>query len=245
MAADAIPLQNETDNAVRASTGLLEGWFGSMMDRVSQRFAMWMRIWTVVFAAAFAFGTGLNTIRLFEDIYQNGSLRDALVSAAQQISTSAASVLNPQNSLSAQYSQILLKSLSDAKVPPPNPTPIIQTTDEATAWINAHVPADNLQAVLQSFNTAANAATRKFVTDNAETAKTLMQSKAGVEVLRWHWQDFPKNDWKAQANYLLGVLLTTGLLSLGSPFWFNILKSIMNLRPIVASKEQAEQQKAA
>jgi hypothetical protein len=229
-------------NGVNQTAGRLEQWFGSMMDRVSQRFAMWMRIWTVAFAATFALGTGLNAIHLVEDIYRNGSLRDALISAAQQVGTSASSVLNPQNSLPALYSQILLKTLADAGVPAPNPAPVIQTTAEGTAWINAHVPAANLQAVLRNFNTSTDAATRKFITDNAETATALIQSKAGIAVLRWNWRDFPSKPKKAQVKYLLGVLLTTALLSLGAPFWFNSLKSLTNLRPIMASKEKAEQQ---
>jgi hypothetical protein len=36
-------------------------------------------------------------------------------------------------------------------------------------------------------------------------------------------------------QHLLGVLMTAGLLALGAPFWFNLLKNLMNLRPAVAS----------
>jgi hypothetical protein len=34
-----------------------------------------------------------------------------------------------------------------------------------------------------------------------------------------------------------GVLATAALLSLGAPFWFNLLKSLTNLRPLVATKQ--------
>jgi len=36
-------------------------------------------------------------------------------------------------------------------------------------------------------------------------------------------------------RHLLGVMITAGLLALGAPFWFNLLKNLMNLRPAVAS----------
>jgi hypothetical protein len=36
-------------------------------------------------------------------------------------------------------------------------------------------------------------------------------------------------------NHLFGLALTTGLLTLGAPFWFNLLKNLMNLRPAVAT----------
>lgn len=37
-----------------------------------------------------------------------------------------------------------------------------------------------------------------------------------------------------------GILFSAALLSLGAPFWFNALKSLSSLRPLLASKEAAE-----
>lgn len=37
-----------------------------------------------------------------------------------------------------------------------------------------------------------------------------------------------------------GILVTAIFLSLGAPFWFNLLKNLSNLRPILASKQKAE-----
>jgi hypothetical protein len=36
-------------------------------------------------------------------------------------------------------------------------------------------------------------------------------------------------------DHLLGLFMTAGLLALGAPFWFNLLKNLMSLRPAVAS----------
>lgn len=36
-------------------------------------------------------------------------------------------------------------------------------------------------------------------------------------------------------RHCLGILMTAGLLSLGAPFWFNLLKNLMSLRPAVAN----------
>jgi hypothetical protein len=36
-------------------------------------------------------------------------------------------------------------------------------------------------------------------------------------------------------NHLFGLALTAGLLTLGAPFWFNLLKNLMSLRPAVAT----------
>ena len=36
-------------------------------------------------------------------------------------------------------------------------------------------------------------------------------------------------------NHLFGLMLTAGLLTLGAPFWFNLLKNLMSLRPALAN----------
>jgi hypothetical protein len=36
-------------------------------------------------------------------------------------------------------------------------------------------------------------------------------------------------------SHLLGILATAGLLALGAPFWFNLLKNLTSLRPALAT----------
>jgi len=58
----------------------------------------------------------------------------------------------------------------------------------------------------------------------------------------------PEN-WKPEWNpsKLPGIALSAILLSLGAPFWYNALKDLVGLRPVLARKEQAhrEQRQAA
>ncbi len=44
--------------------------------------------------------------------------------------------------------------------------------------------------------------------------------------------------------HLLGMLMTIGLLALGAPFWFNLLKNLMNLRPAMAQLIERRPQSA-
>ena len=242
-------------NNASDSIGRLDVWFGSMMDRVSQKFAMYMRLWTVGFACTFALVSGLNTMDLLSELYHNGVVRDALVGAGQQMTATAASALDPQNSLSAKFTAVLLQALQAQGIAAPSPAPVIATTVTGTNWINANVPPEKLQAVLTAFDTGAQAAIQRSLADNQQTAQSLLQltSKAGVDVVKLHWpQNFfhagqPADLWKAFAwrfRYFLGVALTAILLSFGAPFWFNALKSLANLRPILASKQDAEAQGA-
>jgi hypothetical protein len=231
--------------AVDFSASPLGAWFGSTMDRVSQRFAMTMRLWTIAFAAFFTLATGLNTLDLLTGLYHNGVMRDALVGAGQQMTTTATAALDPQNSLSAKFTAGLLEALQAQGIDAPKPAPVILTTADGTRWIDANVPPQHLTAVLTAFQTGAQAAIRKSLADDQQTAETLLSltSKAGIDVLQFHWPaGFFRwsSPWTWRLRYLLGVFLTGAMLSLGAPFWFNCLKSLANLRPILASKEAAE-----
>jgi hypothetical protein len=230
------PLLQDSVNAIRGTAGKLEAWFGSMMDRVAQKFTMYMRLWTVLFAGAFAIATGLNSITLLGELYNNGTLRTALAGMAQQATAIAGTVLDKGNSLEAGLTSALKQATRDATAGGAPQPPEIRTTAEGIAWIQANVPAGQRAAALSRFDTASAAASQKVLQDAAQNAAntSAVASQAGFDILECRWPAKP------DARYLLGVLITAALLSLGAPFWFNALKSMTNLRPILASKEKAE-----
>jgi hypothetical protein len=49
------------------------------------------------------------------------------------------------------------------------------------------------------------------------------------------WRDTARKRTPIFFQHLFGMLITAGLLTLGAPFWFNLLKNLMNLRPAVAT----------
>jgi hypothetical protein len=54
-------------------------------------------------------------------------------------------------------------------------------------------------------------------------------------------------DWSCDfkgvtAWHLLGMFVTALFLSLGAPFWFNALRNISNLRPILAGKVEKDKE---
>ncbi len=222
---------------VQTDVAKLEMWFDSIMDRVSEKFSMYMRIWTVAFAALFAFGTGLNSVQLMNELYTNGAFRNALVGAGQQVMASAGKVLDAKNSLGAKYAEVLQQALQDAKVTPAQPPPaVLATPDQVAAWIRQYVPSAQQADVQQRFNTAAIPASQAFVQGSIDDATKVsaIASTAGFEVLKYRWPKSPS------LRYIFGVFATAGLLSLGAPFWFNALKSMTNLRSVVASKQDPQ-----
>jgi|SRR5271157_437429 len=227
------PLLLDSVNAIRGSAGKLEAWFGSMMDRVAQKFAMYMRLWTVLFASAFVLATGLNTITLLSDLYHDSALRSALVAAVPQATATAGPVLDPG---APSFTAALQKALQDANVTgTPQPQNIL-TTAQGAQWIQANVPAEKRAAVQSGFDANAKAASQQVLQNAPQNAAkvTAAATQAHFDILKCRWPAKPKS------KDFLGVLITAALLSLGAPFWFNALKSLANLRPILASKEQAE-----
>jgi hypothetical protein len=62
---------------------------------------------------------------------------------------------------------------------------------------------------------------------------TQMQFKFLGEQNKWKF-------WELEPKRIPGILITIALLSLGAPFWFNILKNLTNLRTRLMQTEEKE-----
>jgi hypothetical protein len=51
------------------------------------------------------------------------------------------------------------------------------------------------------------------------------------------------NYWTPSWLHFWGILASVALLSLGAPFWFNLLKKLSNLRPVLARRETESAEK--
>ena len=75
----------------------------------------------------------------------------------------------------------------------------------------------------------ADAREKAFADLKANIDSTGFELVPGGWFARWRTEKF----W--WFDHLFGLALSAGLLTLGAPFWFNLLKNLMNLRPAVAS----------
>jgi len=73
-----------SDKASKA-IGRLESAFNSTMDRVSQRFTLQMRIWTIVFSLAFALIYHLDAVKIYSQLATDPQLRATLSDASQTL----------------------------------------------------------------------------------------------------------------------------------------------------------------
>jgi len=230
--AGAVPLLQDTVNSIKAEAGRLEAWFNATMNRVSARFTTYIRLWTVAFALALALITGLNTVTLLSELYTNGAFRQAVAGSATQMMDLAGRVLpnGPQDVATKMYTDAVAKALADSKATADAPPSGIGSEAAARAWLTAHVTDSAQQsAALSAFD---KALMDQRVQD-AAAVRTIL-TKASFDVRQFGWQtDQPYR------RQIPGVLATAALLSLGAPFWFNMLKQLTNLRPILANKQDA------
>jgi hypothetical protein len=111
----------------------IDEWFGPVMDRVSQRFAVHTRIWTVVFSFVLAFALHLDTFKIMSQLSSDAELRarvasgaDALMSRAEVAATAPAEADPARRELlgSANRLQSLLtEQMSFRLIPEPYPDP--------------------------------------------------------------------------------------------------------------------------
>jgi hypothetical protein len=120
--------------------------------------------------------------------------------------------------------------------------------DEALQWLGTIVTeAATLKDISDQFQVNVDAILAKSsptdqLLDRAASIRGSLDS-AGFQLIPnpYHGWDFWPG-WKFGNLHFWGILFSAGLLSLGAPFWFNALKTMSSLRPIVASKEEQERQ---
>ena len=223
-------------------------WFGSAQDRAEQWFQMHVRIVTIVSAILTAFLLQLDTGDIYRQLHDQPQLVDALVKSAPGFVEQGGKVLDPSDT-SAYRAYLLwlekhpsfeLKSLPvsgtakayhdalGAQLKEKSVKP-----DDTTAWLTEYdeLQTEAAEAFLQSRQKTVNT----LKDDIEKTGFTLVPTK-----FMGRWDDpLQPGDFYSRVGqfwfHLFGVLATAGLLTLGAPFWFNLLKNLMSLRPAVAN----------
>lgn len=224
-------LKQLTDKATNA-IGRLEAGFNSTMDRVRQRFTLQMRIWSIVFALVFALAYHLDALKIYTQLSTDPTLRASLSNASENLLKNYSDVNNCQKSLApnpaatpsaTQQPGATQPAAQNATAPSPAPA----TSETPTQ--NGSAPSDNAKLDCDVKNLASS---YKEIRDQLSNPKLAL-----FEVPK-NWDDF--GGWGG----LLRILATAGLLSLGAPFWYNVLKNLVNLRSQVSEQQQKEEAKS-
>ena len=219
-------------------------WFDSTMDRVSQRFAMSMRYWTVGCAVLLAFVLHLDTPAVIKKLSTDQALRAKLVASADAMTRQTENILGAggTNVLATALNQFKKQEPEAAKILT-NPPPLL-TPETMNLWLRTqlrdHPQRDKFMAAHQ-----------ELVSSNVLARAPELLGAAGVlndELRRAGYALLPNyklmnwNDYRPTSAAFWGMVISAALLSLGAPFWYNSLKSLMNLRPVLAGRVKEEEE---
>jgi hypothetical protein len=226
-------------------TGSINQWFDSMMDRVSQRFTVHMRIWTIIFSVLVAFALHLDALKLLYQLSSDAELRSRLVSSADALTKKADEILvTSNNAPAAAYVEAMNKLIAAhpkelAGVGEPS-----GFTDLAggKAWLAAKVEAGKISGAEQWSQEYEALVPQAALRTAADNLQSILNDKLKFQLIPDPYPTPWYNYWTPSWLHLWGILASAALLSLGAPFWFSTLKTLTNLRPVVADKEQKERQ---
>jgi hypothetical protein len=233
---------NDAQAAIEKAYQKFEAWFESGQNRAQEWFVIHTKLITAVFGVIFAVFLQLDTIEIYQFVSTNSSVRDSLVAQAGAIQTQTAKLIGDGN---GTLSDALAKWKAGLPAPVQNEVKDLQVevsdtraslrqrVDTALAGGAAANQADLLKAFDADVDQVARANLASGISNYNSIGKALdatgfpLYPSGGC---RW------KGDSPARwGQHILGMIFSAGLLSLGAPFWFNILKSLTNLRSTVAS----------
>jgi hypothetical protein len=223
-------------------------WFGSAQDRAEQWFQMHVRIVTIVFAILTAFLLQLDTGDIYRQLHDQPKLVDALVQSAPGLVEQGGKILDSTDT-SAYHAYLfwLEKHPSFELKPLPASGTAKAYHDALEALLKEKsVKPEDTAAWLTEYDELQTKGAEAFLQSRQKTVNTLKDDieKTGFTLVpagflaRWDDPQQSSGFWSRLRQFwphLFGVLATAGLLTLGAPFWFNLLKNLMSLRPAVAN----------
>jgi len=193
----------------------VEVWFDNAMDRVSGIYKRRVQYWLFVIAAVLAVSTGADTLRIVHSLSLNQTLRSSLAAEANRAVEAARSAA-PDGSFALPVSSNGITTTTTVRLVASG---TMTTTTITTAISDTSALINELNQFSQLFG--------------YDDSQTLWAGNP------WSQQDF----WRRALWKYLGLLITTLAVSLGAPFWFDMLQKISNIRASGPPPEKAEPNK--
>jgi hypothetical protein len=230
--------------------------FGSAQDRAEQWFQTHVRFVTIVCSVCAAFILQLDTAEIYRKLGDQPRLVEALVKAAPAAVEKGGEIVQSSDTPAyetyllwlGKYPQFWLEQLPADGSADSYRQAITARLQEAVQ--KGEIKPEEIALSLEDYDKLQKDGTKQFLNKRKETVERLRQTldEGGFDIVprglfRWG-KDIPPG-WAQRFRlpgpvaiffvHLLGILATAGLLSLGAPFWFNLLKNLTSLRPALAS----------
>lgn len=232
----------------------VDAWFDTVMDRTSEVFKIHTRKITVAVAVLFSLVLHVDSLALLDQISQDEDLRAQLVQASGAVQKEGEKVLALEDT---ELATETLRSLAKDEETPAVAQAVaalcsqepcfagLRTREEGRNWLTQRLPENApKQVILNAYGKEFNEVTQKHLQDLRLSFDRLQDHLQATQLEIIPSPIPPFWDFKSPRNFL-GVAMTAFFLSLGAPFWYNALRKLSDLRPIVARRVEGEPPKGA
>ncbi len=222
----------------------IEGWFNSGMDRVSGWYKRRTQLIILVLGLLLAGALNVDTVAIVRVLSTDRTLRDSLVAAAQEYAKSSA----PASAVPSAS-----PAASPKPSPSPSPSPSVSPKPSQTPGGGTTVPSGTTATPPTDANTTTPAPPTPGCegannTPECRISENLKQiKKLGLPIGWTRVEGDPRSlsvGWQTWLIRIIGWLLTALAVSLGAPFWFDMLNKFISIRSSVKPKEKSQDEPA-
>jgi len=221
-------------------------WFDTIMDRSTERFVLYTRWITAAVAFVLVLTLHIDSIQIFKQLSTNSDVRAKIVqqvdATLRQAGTALTDTAKPKP-LASDAIRAMSEDVadpSDKKLLAQAPADLA-TRQDGQDWLKRTFGESKFAKLLPAFAKRFEDATLARVKELGVSLDTVKSSvdASGLQIIP---QPIP--GWGAYGEnggvlHVVGVGMTGLFLSLGAPFWFNALRQLANLRPVLAGKVEA------
>jgi hypothetical protein len=227
-------------NDVAQARTNIEQWFDSAMDRVSGRYKRHAQKVTLIVAAIVVAILNADTIMFTQALTEDTSLRQSLVSAAQEYAkANAQSETAPKKDMtSVALVRIADDTGGSAESKPAADEPPACIKDAGSAECKLERNARQLRKLGLPLGWTVPDQWRKKPQEGTHQQQDRTDQQQHPSDERGRRTDFP-TQWGAWVLKFFGLLTTMIAITLGAPFWFDALNKVMVVRATVKPKEKS------
>ena len=229
---------------VDAARTEFEKWFGSAQDRAQQWFQLHTRGLTIAASALIALILQLDAVEIFHHVSTNSASRAALVATVDRVVEQSDRILEDKGGLLRRIADLWATKAGE---------PAVDVTGLSNVeQLKTRLVLEGRRVEPATFDAIVRDATEAYYQEQRQKLTGLTNTVRGsgfefIPVGYWRWPS-PAGPGQSARNivrHLPGIALFAALLTLGAPYWYNLLKNLASLRPAVAqtiSKEEAARQ---
>jgi hypothetical protein len=223
--------------------GIINQWFDSMMDRVSQRFVTHTRICTIIFSVLVALALHLDALKLVTQLSTDAEMRSRLVASADALTRKADEILvTPASGSSTAYLEAMKRLIRT------HPTELAALGEPSgftdlvggREWLSSRLQNAGIQDAEKWQREYELLVPQAALLNAADNLRSIWRDKLIFQLIPDPYPIPWYNYWTPSWLHFWGILASAALLSVGAPFWFNALKTLTSFRPVLANKEQQE-----